>query len=110
MDRLYPSVSQLHIPKLVVVLTLVDNALEADHREQTAAHSCTCDQTQNNNAKQASSVPARGLLEELPFLCGGHIWEKESGIESEVLLSRGRVTAGCSYHRVQFPQASFLAG
>lgn len=93
MGRLYPSVSQLDVPKLAVALTLVNDALEADHGEQTAAHSGTCDQAQNDDAKQASSVPARGLLEELPFLCVGHVWKKESERESKVLLSGGRVTA-----------------
>lgn len=90
MDRLRPWISKLHGLKRVVVLTLVNDALKADHGEQTTAHSCTCDQAQDNNSKQTSSVPARGLLEELSFLCGGHVWEKESGREWEVLLSRPR--------------------
>jgi hypothetical protein len=76
MGQLCSPISQLHDPKLALALTLVDDALEADHREQTAAHSCARDQGQNDNSKQASSVPARGLLEELSFLCGGHVWEK----------------------------------
>ena len=76
MDRLHSPISQLHDPKLVLALTLVNDALEADHGEQTAAHSCACNQAQDDDSKQASSVPARGLLEELPFLCGGHVWKK----------------------------------
>jgi hypothetical protein len=49
----------------------VDDALKANHREQTAAHSCTRNEAQDDYAKQASCIPASSLLEKLPVIYGG---------------------------------------
>lgn len=54
------------------LLTLVDDALEADHREQSAAHSCARNQAEDDDSKQASSIAAARLLQELTFLCSSH--------------------------------------
>jgi hypothetical protein len=55
----------------------VDDALEADHREQTAAHGGTRDQAQDDDAQQAPRVGARRLLQETAFLCSSHVEEKK---------------------------------
>lgn len=53
------------------LLTFVNDALKANHREQTAAHGRTRNQAQDNHSQQASSVSASRLLEELPVIYGG---------------------------------------
>lgn len=60
----------------IVVLTFVDDALEADHREQTAAHCGARNQAQDDYSKQSSRTPASGLFQELPLLCGSHVERK----------------------------------
>jgi hypothetical protein len=49
----------------------VNDTLKANHREQTAAHSCTRNEAQDDYAEQASCIPASSLLEELPVIYGG---------------------------------------
>jgi hypothetical protein len=56
---------------IVALLTFVDDALKANHREQAAAHGRTRNQAQDNHSKQASSISASRLLEELPVVRGG---------------------------------------
>ena len=53
-------------------LTLVDDTLEPDHGEEAAGHCGGSNQGQDNYSQQAPSLDARGLLEKLVALCGGH--------------------------------------
>lgn len=69
------------------MLTLVDDALKANHREQTAAHSCARNQNEDNYSKQASSIWAARLLQELAFLCSSH-GEKKVDNEKEGVVAR----------------------
>jgi hypothetical protein len=74
----------------------VDDALEANHREQTAAHSSARDEAQDDYPKQASSTAASCLLQELPVVCGGshvcrELGKKKGGV--------ARVAASRSFRR-----------
>lgn len=71
------------------LLTLVDDALKANHREQTAAHSCACNQAENDYPKQASSISATRLLQELAFLCSSHGGKRSDSKKEGV--AQGRV-------------------
>ena len=76
----YSNISQLPLLPLIVVHTLVDDALEANHREQTAAHSSTRNEAQDDYSKQASSVAASRLLEKLPVIYGSsHVCRRSKG-------------------------------
>lgn len=68
----------------------MDDALEADDGEQTAAHSGARNETQDDYAKQAPRVPAGGLLQELPFLDGSHGEKQKLWEERRVSLVRPR--------------------
>jgi hypothetical protein len=59
------------------LLTLVDDALKANHREQTAAHSGAGNQAENNDSEQAPRIWAARLLQELAFLCSSHVANRE---------------------------------
>lgn len=61
----------------------MDDALEADNREQTTAHCGAGDQAQNDHSEQASSIGAAQLLQEGAFLCSGHVGRRV--IERDVL-------------------------
>ena len=48
----------------IVILTLVDDAFETNDTEQPAGHGRARNQTQDDDAKQAAGVGARGLLQQ----------------------------------------------
>lgn len=50
----------------------MDDALKANHREQTAADGGARDQNEDNNSEQAASVGPARLLQELALLCSSH--------------------------------------
>ena len=56
--------------------TLVDDALKANHREQTAADGGARDQNEDNDSEQAASVWAARLLQELALLCSSHVGKR----------------------------------
>jgi hypothetical protein len=70
------------------LLTLVDDALEADDGEQTAAHSCARDQAQDDDPEQASSIGAGDLLQEGVSLCSSHVDERGGGSGKVVAVAR----------------------
>jgi hypothetical protein len=74
------------------VLTLVDDALKANHREQTTAHSGARNQAQDDDTEQAAGIGAARLLQERAFLCSSHGEKKEGGLKERCCCSLGRVT------------------
>jgi hypothetical protein len=72
-----------------MLLTLVDDALKANHREQTAAHCGACNQAEDNHPQQAARVAAARLLQELALLCSSHGGKRGGGLKEGV--ARGRV-------------------
>jgi hypothetical protein len=64
-------------PRARRLLTLVDDALKANHREQTAAHCGAGNEAEDNDSEQAPRVGAARLLQELAFLCSSHGAKRE---------------------------------
>jgi hypothetical protein len=72
-DYTVPSANCPVQPRARRLLTLVDDALKANHREQTAAHRGAGNEAEDDDSEQAPRVGAARLLQELAFLCSSHV-------------------------------------
>ena len=66
----------------------MDDALKANHGEQSTAHSRASNQAEDNHPQQTAGVRAARLLQELTFLCSSHgVGRSGIGVKRKVVVA-----------------------